>query len=134
MIPGPSEEVAIEVARFRKAANEKGTFASPPSHDHALADQMDDAWHRLGALGKDGVAARESLLRDSSAHVRKWVAAQLACEGHPDARAVIVELTKEPGLDGFGARVTLRLLDEGRPNAPFGWPEGVDRPSQDHGV
>lgn len=53
----------------------------PPSRDHRLVDAMREAVMEMLKAGEDGERAFRSLLQDSSAHVRSWVAAELLARG-----------------------------------------------------
>jgi hypothetical protein len=103
---------------FRSAAIEKGDF-SEPGRDHQLHASMRTAVHELRSAGEEGEAAFRGLLSDASLHVRSWVAAELLSRGDAEARRVLEELTRAPGLLGFEASMTLKEHDAGRLESPF---------------
>jgi hypothetical protein len=112
-----SIEEAIE--QFRRAAIEKGDFASPPKRDNALARKMHEARRALWNEGESGESAFRSLLMDESPHVRVWVATELIASGDQAARLVLEELAEQRGLLGFNAAVVLQEFDAGRLRPPF---------------
>ena len=116
-----SIEEAID--RFRRAAIEKGDFASPPKRDHALARQMHKARRALRNEGELGESAFRSLLMDESPHVRLWVSAELLAAGDEGAKSVLEELARHEGLLGFNATATLKEFNAGRLRPPFQEPE-----------
>ena len=107
------------IAAFRSAANAKADFAEAPRRDYQLHARMTSALHQLRQHGAAGESAFRALLNDGSPHVRGWVAAELLSRGDPDARAVLADLSRDPGLVGFNASMTLREFDAGHLSSPF---------------
>ncbi len=110
------------VARFRRAAIEKGDFAVPAHRDHALHEEMADAWRCLDAEGEVGLASFRSLLTDPSEHVRCWVASQLLGTGDASGIAVLEASAAGEGLRAFASRMVLQEWRAGRLRSPFGAP------------
>jgi hypothetical protein len=107
------------IARFRRAAIEKGDFATPAERDWALTDEMARARADLRALGATGQAAYRQLLNDESAYVQQWVAADLLAEGDQEAFNVMQRLLAAPGVVALNARITLQEYEAGRFRGPF---------------
>ncbi len=109
-------------ARFRRAAIEKGDFAVPAHRDHALHEEMANAWRCLDAAGDVGRASFRSLLADPSEHVRCWVASQLLGTGDATGIAVLEASAAGEGLRAFASRMVLPEWRAGRLRSPFGAP------------
>jgi len=106
------------VQTFRKAAIAKGDFAELPQDSECFA-RMRGSVSALRGMGDLGKAAFHALLSDSSPHVRCWVAAELLTRGDPDARRVLQELSRLPGLLGLSASTALKEFDAGNLRSPF---------------
>lgn len=111
--------VAEAVDRFRRAASAKGDFGVPARRDHALYDEMADAWRFLDAEGDVGRAAFRSLLADPSEHVRCWVASQLLGTGDSTGISVLEASAAGDGLRAFASRMVLQEWRAGRLKPPF---------------
>lgn len=107
------------VARFRKAAIDKGDWASPAERDAKLHAEMRAAWIALYEAGREGQAAFKQMLHDPSSYVRSWVAAQLLSEGDRDAIEVLRLLAMEDGFRAVAAKTTLAEWRTGRLGSPF---------------
>lgn len=106
--------------QFRDAAISKGDFATPASLDHKLHAQMSQAATILLSGSPEGREAFSALLQDDSPHVRGWAAAQLLSEGDLRALQVMEQLSNEPSIRAFTAKVTLDEFRAGRLSSPFG--------------
>jgi hypothetical protein len=113
-------KIREEVERFRRAAIEKGDFAEPASRDHALHDEMAQAWQALESIGPEGRAALRALLTDDSPHVRGWVAAQLLAHGDDGVVPILEAEVASGGLLGLESETVLREWRLGRLMPPFG--------------
>jgi hypothetical protein len=111
-------DIDAAVAQFRLAAIQKAEIAAAPD-DHRLHQLMADAVYDLEVMGEPGRAALRHLLEDESPFVRSWIATHLLAVGDASARGVLEALSTQPGLLGFGARVTLREYEAGRLTSPF---------------
>jgi len=107
------------IQRFRMAAIEKGDFAEPAEKDHALSDQMEDAWRILEEHGEEGLQVFKTLLTDESRHVRGWVATQLLALGNEAGLAVLEADVAEGGIHGFDSETVLDEWRGGRLKPPF---------------
>jgi hypothetical protein len=106
------------VAKFRKAAIDKGDFAESKA-DHAFHTEMSEAFRAL-QLTKAGGDAFEALLGDPSLHVRTWVAAQILYSGgNVTARSILEGVARCGGILAMSARVTLAEYDAGRLGSPL---------------
>ena len=114
-----AENVSSLVETFRRAAVEKGDYATPAKRDHKLYESMRSAYIELRAVGEDGDNAIRELLHDESVHVRTWIAAALLAEGDVEAREELEEISKREGLTGSHAGTTLEEFEKGRLNTPF---------------
>jgi hypothetical protein len=108
------------VERFRRAAIEKGDLAVSAARDHALHDEMAQAWRSLESIGAVGRDAFKSLLMDDSPHVRVWAAAQLLALGDESAVRVLEAEVESGGIRGFESEITLHEWRRGRLEPPFG--------------
>ena len=108
------------VERFRRAAIAKGDLAEPPSRDHALHDEMAQAWQALEAIGPAGREAFRSMLTDDSPHVRGWVAAQLLALGDDSGVPILEAEAASGGLRGFESEMVLEEWRSGRLKPPLG--------------
>jgi len=111
------------IAKFRRAAIEKGDFATPAKQDHRLYDEMRTAVLEIGKFNSAGKEAFKALLTDESVHVRNWVAATLLVEGDVEAREALEQIAKSNGMIAFDAEMTLKEFDRGNLKPPF-WKEG----------
>ena len=106
------------IARFRRAAIEKGSEGGP--RDHELFDELKRAYWDLVSEGSEGRSAFRALLADDSAEVRLWVGAQVLALGDTSVLPILEELGEAPGLLGFSAQMTLREHRARRLRPPFG--------------
>lgn len=113
-------KVGEAVERFRRAAIEKGDFAEPAARDHALHEEMVQAWQALERIGREGREAFRSLLEDSSPHVRTCVAAQLLALGDEIGVPVLEAEVASGGLCGFESEMVLGEWRLGRLGPPLG--------------
>lgn len=125
-VDGTAERVISLVDTFRRAAINKGDF-SAAGRDRKLYEVMRDSYHRLMALGEDGLRELTGLLDDESIHVRTWIAAALLREGSNQARKVLEEIAKVKGVMGLDARVTLEEFYKGDLTSPFPENSGDDK-------
>src|SRR4051795_1160693 len=96
---------ADSIARFVNAAVAKGHFADR-REDARLHASMEVAFLEVNETDA-GRRAFKALLHHASCEVRQWVASQLLSEGDESAIAVLEELAKRQGLQGFSAQMTL---------------------------
>jgi hypothetical protein len=113
-------DISTAVSDFRRAALAKGDFATPPTVDHALYEEMARAWRLLDEAGPAGRAAFRALLLDDSLAVRAWVATQLLALGDKDCADVLRALADSNDPLSFASSVTLREWTAGRLKPPFG--------------
>ena len=115
-----SEKIATLLSDFCEAAISKGDSGATTEIDHALFANMGVAVNTLRTYGPGGMEAFKVLLSHDSNHVRLWVASELLSEGDLEAKTILKELAKTPGLIGLNASVVLDEFDEGQLKSPFG--------------
>lgn len=108
------------IRKFRRAAIEKGDFAQPASRDHALHDEMAQAWQALERLGDEGREAFKALLSDESVHVRTWVASQLLALGDASGIPVLEADASSGGIPGLDSELVLQEWRRGQLKPPLG--------------
>lgn len=105
---------------FRNAAVSKGDGTGPD--DDFIYEAMCYCYQRIDAHAS-GIEAKLTLLRDESAWVRSWVAAQVLAEGSTDhsaeAKEVLQDLVGESGILGLSAQMTLAEYAKGQLGAPL---------------
>ena len=107
------------IDRFRRAAIEKGNYASSTAEDHALRQAMSESWRNLECHGAAGREAFGALMADESRHVRAWAAAQLLSLGEERAVGVLEADASAGGVSGLGSAMVLREWKAGRLKPPL---------------
>ena len=111
--------ISDAIDRFRRAAIEKGNYASSTDEDHALRQAMSESWRDLESHGAVGREAFGALMADESRHVRAWAAAQLLSFGDERAVVVLEADASTGGVSGLGSAMVLREWKAGRLKPPL---------------
>ena len=112
---------ALEAFRTAALEKERGVEAGDTSQDAALHSTMAANLKKLFELGPVGRDCVEALLRDDRPQVAIWIAVELAARGDQRGADVLQVIGELPDLRGFGARVALNELRQGRLGSPFGF-------------
>ena len=114
------EKIATLLSAFCEAAIRKGDYEISTEKDHELHASMGVVVNTLRNLGPNAMEAFKVLLSHDSRHVRMWVASELLSDGDLEAKPILEELTKNPGLIGLNASIVLDEFGEGQLRSPFG--------------
>lgn len=122
-VEGAADDAVSALEAFRAAALEKerGVEAGDTSQDGAFHATMAANLKKLFDLGPVGRDCVEALLRDDRPQVAVWIAAELAARGDQRGADVLQAIGELPNRRGFGARVALNELRQGRLRSPFGF-------------
>ena len=115
-----SEKIVTLLNGFCEAAISKGDCGISTEKDHELYASMGVAVNTLRKLDPGGMEAFKVLLSHDSKHVRMWVASELLSYGDLEAKPILEELAKSPGLIGLNASVVLDEFQAGNLKSPFG--------------
>ena len=117
-VKGESDEALIDTYRIAASVHGRATASGDSRAANRAHKRLAVAYRTLRARGPGSQAKLLSLIRDRDVGVRAWVAAH-ALEFSPAAgEPVLVELAAEPGLVGFGAKMTLKEWRAGRLKFP----------------
>jgi hypothetical protein len=117
-VEGESDEVLIEAYRSAARLHGRATAVGDSQSANHAHKTIALAYRTLRTRGPGGQAKLLPLIRDPDVGVRTWVSAH-ALEFAPAAgEPALVELAAEPGLVGFGAKMTLKEWRAGRLSFP----------------
>lgn len=113
-----SDEALIKTYRIAASVHGRASASGDSRAANRAHKRLALAYRTLRARGPGSQAKLLSLIRDRDVGVRAWVAAH-ALEFSPAAgEPVLVDLAAQPGLVGFGAKMTLQEWRAGRLNFP----------------
>ena len=115
-----SERIATLLSDFCEAAISKGDSGTSTEEDHELHASMGVTVNTLRKIGPSGMEAFKVLLSHDSNHVKMWVASEFLSDGDLEAKPILEELAKSPGLIGLNASIVLDEFEAGQLGSPFG--------------
>ena len=117
-IEDESDEALIKTYRIAAGVHGRASASGDSRAANRAHKRLALAYRTLRARGPASQAKLLSLIKDRDVGVRAWVAAH-ALEFSPAAgEPVLVDLAAQPGLVGFGAKMTLQEWRAGRLKFP----------------
>lgn len=109
-------DLESEIAAYATAAREHGeatTAGDAPAANRAY-DRLERSWKCIQSSVDDWRALFFNLLEHNEPWVRLWAASHVIHSDPHRSLAVLRKLSREPGLLGFGAQMTIETWEKGQ--------------------